>query len=324
MFRSTLPLALAGLLSTCAYASAQDAPDPNRLRICAGSPDGNYTWVADQIGTRLKNGKIFADVQVINTAGSLDNLRRLQRGECDMALSQSDVADQFRIENPGSMSKLVPFKTIYTEYTQILCPVATGWSSLADLSKARKAGTPVKMIVGSDGSGTAETWRVIRQTDPDTLDKIERVADDPDITAASRVKDSKDTCMLWVSGLNSPGMQAANDMSVKTRNQKPSLALISVAADSLSKIKDSGGNPIYEPKTITAKEPEKGKPGLYNNLIPDSGWISTSKQITVPAVNAVLMTTAAYKAAIKDKAGRIVQSIEDAAPTIWNRINPGD
>jgi hypothetical protein len=318
-------MALAGLLSTCALVHAQDAAiDPNSLRICAGSPDGNYTWAATQIGDRLKAGKIFERVTIINTAGSLDNLRRLSRGECDMAFSQSDVADLYRLDNPGSLSKLDPFKTIYTEYTQILCPRATGWTSLADLAKARKGGAPVKMIVGADGSGTAETWRAIRQSDEETLGKIERLAEDPDISAASKVKDSKDTCMLWVSGLNSPGMQAANDMSVRTRSQKPSLALISVDTQSLAGIKDNQGQPIYSPKTIEAKEPAKDKPGLYNNLIADTGFFSSSKTITVPAVDAKLMTTKAYKAAIKDKSGRIIQVIEDTAPTIWNRINPGD
>lgn len=321
MVRAPFFLLAAAGLSLTALTLPAAAAEPGALRICTGGPSGNYTFAGKEIAGRLAS--TFKEVKIVPTGGSLDNLRKLVSGECDMGFSQSDVADLYRIENPSAMSVLYPFKTIYTEYTQILCPTKTGWTKLSDLAEARKKGAPVKMIVGPNGSGPAETWRAIRQSNPDAYDKIERVPDSPDITAASKVKDSADTCMLWVSGLNSGDMVSANDMSVRTRDHKPALSLISVDDKNVFSIKDSNGQPIYKSEKVSARAPAKNKAGMYQNLIPDrGGYFSTDMSVTVAAVDAVLMTTNAVRDQIKGQSGAIVQAIEDAQPTIWNKANP--
>jgi TRAP-type uncharacterized transport system substrate-binding protein len=314
--------ALLGAMLLSSTSALAQVAGPGTITICSGSAGANYDFAANEIGSRLQ--PIFGKVILKNTEGSLDNLRKLLNGECDMAFAQSDVADLYRIENPSSATVIVPFKNIYTEYVQVLCPVRTKWMSLSDLSNARKKGVPVKLIVGKDGSGTAETWRSIRQIDPETLDKIERLPEKPDPIAVSTVKDSDNTCMFWVSGLNSGDLALANETSIKTRDRKPSLNIISFEKSSLDVLKDSNGAPIYAFDTIEAKLPVEGRPGLYNNLISDRGYWSSNFKIEVPTVEAKLMTTKAFKDSIKEKAARMVTAIEDASPTIWNKVNPGN
>jgi TRAP-type uncharacterized transport system substrate-binding protein len=310
------------LVASTHPSKSQEAPNPDILRIGTGGAAGNYKWAGDEIGGRL--APEFKSVEVKTSDGAKANMSDLMEGKIDMGFAQSDVAALYRLENPASLSVLYPFKAIYTEYVHFLCPRATGWTKLSDIAAARKSGIPVKMIVGGNGSGNSETWRAFFQQNPEAYEKIERLTDTVDLAAVSKVKDSKDTCLLWVSGLNSPSMASANAMSTNTRDRKPSLQLLDVDDDKIKSIKDTDGQAIYDFEKVAAKQPEKGKAGMYNNLIADkSSWYSSAdNSINVPTVKAVLMTTAAYRQAIKAKTGRIIQTIEDATPTIWNKVNP--
>lgn len=307
-------------------AQAQQQVDPEVLRICTGSSTGNYAFAARELAERLT--KVFREVKIVPSEGTRDNLDMAMEGKCDAWFAQSDVYAQYRTEKPASISALAPFKNIYTEYVQILCPVRSGIKTIEDLGKAKG-----RLIVGKDGSGGAETWRTLRGANAKLYDPVERLSQKPDILAASTVKDSTDnTCMLWISGLNSPDMQSANEMSVNTRDKKPAIALIDVHDAAFATIKGPNGVPLYEFKTITAIEPVQNKngsvtPGMYTNLLQWSGGflgMGKSQSVQVPTVSAMLGMRKDYMAAVQDKHGRIVKAIEDAMPTIAKQINPGE
>ena len=300
-----IPIMMIAMLVFKNPASAADQV----LRVCAGSPTGNYTFAANEISKRL-NG-VFTDVEIIETGGSLDNLRRLMAGDCDMGIVQSDVNDLFRMENPKALGELDKFANLYTEYVHVLCPVNSDWDSISDVGNNNG-----KLIVGPDGGGSAETWRALRTANT-AYDKSERIPDSVGIEAARKVKDSNDTCMLWVSGLNSPDMQAANLMSVNTRDREPALRLIDVDDSDFKEIKGSDGAPMYHFEKIIRRDPGQ-KPGVYNNLI-DDGWGEDS--VEVPTVDALLIARKDFKMS-NSVSSRLVIAIEDASPTIWNRTNP--
>jgi TRAP-type uncharacterized transport system substrate-binding protein len=285
---------------------AMAQPSKPAMRICSGPTSGNYHFAASEIGNRLTSA---FQVTVIATRGSVANLRHLIANECDVAFVQSDVADLFKLENPTSISQLYTVKTLYSEYVQVICPVAADWSRITHVGKAKG-----KMIVGEDGSGTAETWRALRKADDSLYGAVERIPD-AGITALSQVKDSKDTCMLWVSGLNAPDMQAANVMSINTKDHKPSLTLISVDDRDMYYIKDSSGKPMYRFEKIYRKSASGNQPGMYENLM-------QSSSVTVPVVDALLIARKDYYDSIKPQMGRVTIAIEDASPTIWKRVNP--
>lgn len=315
MLRTLAAGLLCGVLASTAHAQAPSST----VRICTGSKSGNYYWAATEIAKRF-SADLFTNIQVVTTNGSLDNLRRLATNQCDIGFSQSDVDGQYIIENPSSHDMLSVLRVVYTEYVHILCPVASQWKSLSDVANAKG---DRRMIVGPDGSGTAETWRIMRQVNTKLYDGIERVPDPSDISSAHTVADSHDTCMLWVSGLNSNDMKAANALSTRTPNGKPSLRLISIDDDAMTEIKGPDGAPIYKSQTVTAQPAHDNLPPLYDNLITTGGGIFSSPNITVLTVPADLMIRNDFKQTIgRDRLARLYEAIDDAQPTIWQRVNP--
>ncbi len=275
-------------------------PDGSKIRIGTGGKSGNYYWAANEIAKRF-SPDLFTSSTIVNTAGSLDNLRRLSTGEVDIAFSQADVANAFVIESPALHDTFSVLKVAYTEYAHIMCPTSSGWSSLSDLSAAVTAKKSVKLIVGPDGSGTAETWRIMRSVDGKLYDGIQRDPEPADYSSAHTVADSKDTCMLWVSGLNSNDMRSANALSIRTSNGKPSLRLISIDDPKMLAIKGTDGLPLYKMQNISPVAASNGKPSLYDNLIQSSGFFSSLDRA---------------------KLARVLEAIDDAQPTIWARVNP--
>lgn len=314
----------AALLSTMAVSGAAVAQstevNPNRLRICAGSPTGNYTFAANEIAKRVSGGSFREGVTVIQTAGSLDNLRRIMAGECDIGLSQSDVAARFIAENPAALSEMRRFQSLYREYVHLICPVASGWERVNDMGRAARDGRGAKLIVGGDGSGTAESWRAMRQADARLYDRVERIPESVGRASLALVRDSTDTCMLWISGQNSTDMQAASAMSVNNPTRTPRLRLVDFNDRDITNLRGPDGRPLYEVAQINRVAPRGDSAGRYANLI-TGGWTSAGS-VNVLTVSADLMMRESYRRALGGNADRLVQAIEDAAPTINSRVNP--
>jgi hypothetical protein len=282
-----------------------------RLRFCAGLRTGNYTFAAERIAERARSGAL--EVQVIPTPGAADNLRRLRAGECDIALSQSDLFDLYGAEDPDSVQGVVPFKRVYSEYVHMLCPIASGLTSTAGLGPA------TRLITGAEGSGSSETWRAFRAAVP-RLEAVQRIPDPINLVAVNRVKDSRDTCMLWVSGLNSSDMQRANAMSVNTPDRRRAMRLISVNERVLRSVRGSDDRPMYR------FEPIRPRFGSYDNLIdhardPETG-VSRPGSVMVPVVDAIIFARVEALGALADRGSELVQAVEEAGPSIWARVSP--
>ena len=75
---------------------AAERPD---LRLCTASKSGNYYWTGNVIA---RNASKVANVKLITTAGSMDNLERVFNGECDAAFVQRDAYLVFADSHPES------------------------------------------------------------------------------------------------------------------------------------------------------------------------------------------------------------------------------
>ena len=296
-----------------AAAAPVRAPARPRARICAGSPTGNYTFAAREIAA---HAGALGELEVITTAGSGDNLRRLADGECEMGFSQADVLALRAIEHPQQVAGLDPFKRVYGEYAHILCPLASGWTNAGAFDGR------TRLIVGGDGSGTAETWRALIRAAP-ALAAVQRVNDPVNLVAVNRVKDSRDTCMLWISGLNSGDMQGANRMSANTPDGRRAMRLVSVTVPELRGMRLADGQPIYRFEQITARS------GSYENLLDTRVAVNAEGRrfvqggsVTVPVVDAVLVVRRDFLAALPGRGSEIVSAVEDAGPAIWARVSP--
>lgn len=283
------------------------------LRICAGSPTGNYTFAAREIASRLAGP---GEIEVLATAGSGENLRRLAAGDCELGFSQADVLALRATEHPEEMAGLDPLKRVYGEYVHLLCPIASGWANLGALDRH------ARLILGGEGSGTAETWRAFSQAVPG-LRAVQRVNDPVNLVAVNRVKDSRDTCMLWISGLNSGDIQGANRMSVNTPDGRRTMRLLSVTNPELRSLKLADGQPIYRFEGIDARS------GAYEHLLdPRQVTMRDGKRsvqpgsVTVPVVDAVLVVRRDFLARLPGRGSEIVAAVEEAGPAIWARVSP--
>lgn len=284
---------------------------PQRLRFCAGTRTGNYTFAAERIAERARSDAL--EVEVVTTNGAADNLRRLRAEGCDIGLSQSDVFDLQGAEDPESVRGIVPFKRVYTEYVHVLCPIASRLTGTAQF------GPNTRLVIGAEGSGTSETWRAFRAAVP-RLDGVQRIPDPVNLVAVNRVKDSRDVCMLWVSGLNSSDIQGANSMSANTPDRRRTMRLVNVDERALRVARGSDGRPMYR------FEPIRARFGSYDNLIdpardPESRAVRPGS-VTVPVVDAILFARGGALDALPDRGSELVRAVEEAGPSIWARVSP--
>jgi len=290
---------------------------PTTVRVCTGSAAGNYTFAANEVAKRL--GNQFR-VEIINTNGSLDNLRRMQAGDCDMGFSQSDVQARFMAENAAATTQMRTFMQMYREYVHLICPATSGWSRINDVGKAARDGKPARIIVGPEGSGAAESWRAMRQADPGLYDRVERIPESVGRASLAQVRDSRDTCVLWISGLNSPDMVVASSMSAPTPNSRGiRMQLLDFDDRDIRNLRGPDGQALYDMQRIVRVPAATNNPGRYSNLIVD-GWGEDS--VNVATVRANLLIREDFRRSLGSRADTLVQAIDDAMPTINARVNP--
>src|SRR5215217_1489999 len=140
------------------------------------------------------------------------------------------------------------------------------------------------------------------------------------IMAFNRVKNSRDTCLLWVSGLNSADMQRANAMSTNTPDRRRSLRLVAVDEPAARRWRGGDDRPLYRFEPINAGF------GSYDNLIdperdPQTG-ASRPGSVEVPVVDAVIYAREEALAALGERGPQLVRAVEDAGPAIWARVSP--
>ena len=124
-------------------------PPPMELRFAAGGIDGQYYALAQKYADALASHGI--DVEILETAGTVENYRLLESGDADVALLQGGIASDLAHEQTQSLGGVL------AEPFWIFVPRDSGAIDFGDLHD---------MIVaaGSDGSGTrAMTERLQRE-----------------------------------------------------------------------------------------------------------------------------------------------------------------
>ena len=114
-------------------------PPPMELRFAAGSPDGQYYALAEQYAAALDAHGIR--VEVLETAGSVENYRLLRDGAADVALLQGGIAteaDRASVESLGG---------VLAEPFWIFVSASSAVTDFGDLSS-------LTIAAGPEGSGT--------------------------------------------------------------------------------------------------------------------------------------------------------------------------
>src|SRR4051812_23829970 len=84
-------------LGLVAIGNKAHAWSPTTVKLCTGKTTGNYY----KAGTLVKQQ--LSSVEIIATNGSMDNLQRLARGECDAAIAQSDAVFVYENQHPDAI-----------------------------------------------------------------------------------------------------------------------------------------------------------------------------------------------------------------------------
>lgn len=309
---------LIALAAVAAVFSALPAHAAEEFTICTGGKTGNYQKAGEVLAKQF--GK---PVRFVNTNGSLDNLNLVAKGTCDAGFAQADVYDMWRTESSDA-NNVTPVQDLYTEYTHILCPAKSGIENMDDLAKAKAT-----LIIGPNGSGTAETWRSLRQVDEKKYGNanIDVSTDPVDAGSIQAVKASngkpRPVCMLWISGLNSTAMQNANGRSWDAATSSPTMQLISVNDKRMRNLPGREG-PRYTVQEVTPQKGSAGKPGFYDKLI-NNGGIFSGSSVDVLAVKAGFFLNTAYKTTMnRDQYNQLLTAVDDASGGLRKDMSPGN
>jgi uncharacterized protein len=197
---------LTGGLSACAArqdaGTASGAWHHGRLYVATGNTTGVFYQIgggyADIITAHLPGYEATAEP----TSAAVDNIRRLVRGDADIAFTFADAAaDAVRGRPPfaGTPRRIVALARIYNSYTHVVARAGTGVRGISDL-RGRRIST------GSPGSGSELVATRVLTTaglNPDR-DVRRRALSLPETVKAMRAG-SLDA-MFWTGGLPAIGI----------------------------------------------------------------------------------------------------------------------
>jgi len=241
-------IAMLGLVS-CAPASHADGTQP--LQIAGGGTTGVYYGYGAAAAAVLTEA-LDTPVEVVETEGSVDNLRRVSGGEAVFGFAQSDAAVDALI-GAGRFDRPAPVRAVarlYDEYVHVVVRAQSSIVSIRDLAERR-------FSLGAEGSGVAVVaTRVLEAAgiEPSTV-RDPRLGVDASIQALQR---GEIDGFFWVGGLPTPGIeQLASRLPIR---------LLPIDADIVDRVNAVHGG-VYRHAEFPS--------GAY-------GTDSTTKAMTVP------------------------------------------
>lgn len=168
-------------------------PPPGHIRIAAGSKNGAYYAFAERYKHRLARENITADI--IETAGSAENIRLLQDGTADIAFAQSGLAFSSAVD----VRDIETLGSLYFEPLWLFVPQDVDVSDIYELEGG-------KLAVGGMGGGTRIMTEILLEANGITKD----TADLHDIggqEAYKALRNKEVDAAFFVSGYDSPLIQ---------------------------------------------------------------------------------------------------------------------
>jgi uncharacterized protein len=266
------------------------------LSLCTARADGNYYAAGEEIRRHINGDKL--QIALIETAGSVDNLNRLARGECDAAIVQLDAYLEYQEANRRKRLELARPSYLYDEFVHLVCRRDAGIGSIEDLAGDS---TPAKLLIGEAASGSAATWKYFTRLKP----RYQSVPTQPlgGMAALAEIQaPGGAACMIFVSGLRSK-FSAAVDAAGST------LQLVPVDDLELDEARFAGER-IYRFRPI----PAGSYPALQNG--------AKGQAIETLSVGATLFVAQRWAADHYDENIDLGEAILKAKPAIVERVSP--
>lgn len=261
------------------------------LRLCTGGKSGKYFQTGSEIASVLRG---TVPVQVLETNGSLDNLRKLEAGECDAAIVQADSYGDYTATNPVSKLNIERLTPLYNEYANLVCNRTLGINAVRDI-----IGKEVTVAIGPQNSGTAVTWRSLVKQAPDYA-SISTDSDPISNRTIAKLADATDIqCALFISGLKAGTILEAE------ANGNGNIGLVSFNDGAFDDVMDPKGKRVYENSSIPG--------GTYPSL-QNYGFLGGQSDIPTIRVGAVLVANVTWadanSSAYDDFAGAALQWVQ--------------
>lgn len=290
-YTAATALAFASLFSVTAFAQQPS------FRLCTGSEAGNY-FKAGHLLKRVSNVKI----EVTPTQGSLDNLDRVVKGECDGAFVQSDALLVYSNRNAQALSTIERAGVLYQEHAHLVCNRGSGVDRVTDLTNKHT------VAVGPDGSGARTTWDAFVLADKKRYAPVQ-VDTRSGVRALSAVADgSQVQCLLWIGALGSSYLK--ND----AQSQGDRIVLVGTDDWDMGKVaKDSRGKEVYGYSEIPS--------GTYARIQP-GGTLYGTKAVKTITVDALFVASVKWIDANASAYDAVLRGFSAAKPAITDIVTP--
>jgi hypothetical protein len=202
--RALLMLVLAGAAAACRGGSETARPATRFLSIGTGGTGGVYYPYGGAIARVISAGIPGVQVTAEATNASIDNLKLMQLGKVDLALTTGDTLAEAQAGTGPfagtSIGSIRAVAALYTNYTHVVVLRSSGFRTVADLK-----GKVVS--VGAPGSGTELIAdRLLEAAGLDPRKDIVRHSLGVSESAGA-MKDGKLDAFIWSGGVPTPAVQ---------------------------------------------------------------------------------------------------------------------
>ncbi|WP_328493582.1 TAXI family TRAP transporter solute-binding subunit [Streptomyces sp. NBC_00414] len=201
-----------------------------RVVISTGTPTGVYQLYGDLLKEELAKDMPRLDVDLRQSEGSQENVRRVATGEADFTIAAADAVEKYQNDRAPGADLLRGCARLYDDYVHVVVPRSSTVDSIAALKGKRVA-------VGPTGSGVrliAEHVLAAADLDPKTDIKpvSAGIAEAPNLLEKNRID-----AFFWSGGLPTG--------AVAELSKRFDIKLVPITADLVTKLHEPGAGSSY-------------------------------------------------------------------------------
>ncbi|MEV0641695.1 TAXI family TRAP transporter solute-binding subunit [Streptomyces sp. NPDC050619] len=222
-----------------------EEPPSGTIRFSTGTRAGVYQQYGVRLRTELAKDMPNLKVELLTSAGSQENVKRVADGEADFAIVAADAVETYELLHPAEADQLRGVARLYDDYVQLAVPTDSDIRSVADLRGKRVA-------IGLPQSGVRLIAdRVLKAAGIDPEKDITPSSDGID-TGPNRLGHQIDA-FFWSGGLPTDGL--------KKLAEKSGFRFVPIGTDLITKLHDQGGATHYYRAT---NMPESAYPSIQH------------------------------------------------------------
>jgi len=229
LFGSAAAFAVFGLLLWWLLPLDEESPS-GTITFSTGTPTGVYQMYGKLLQGAIAKDMPHLDVQLLNSDGSQENVRRVATGKADFTIAAADAVETYILQNKPGSGRLRGCARLYDDYVHLVVPRSSSVRSVADLRGK-------KVAVGPSGSGVRLIANHVLQAAGLDLDKDIKPLADGIATMPELLKEHKIDAFFWSGGLPT---SAVLELS-KTYD----IRLVPIGSDLIKKLHEQGDAARY-------------------------------------------------------------------------------